>query len=195
MNSIIKNRLFFAKKLQEEIDKWEKTIGFSAPEESDLPSTIRYNSHLQFKINEALEQISGELSYSYIQIYKDLQDSERVSWSGTAHEIREVLTNLLRLLAPDEKVTSESWYQQVKNTSGPTQKHRVKYILLNRSAGSKERAVVKQVTKLDEMIEDLVRSTYKRASDAAHRHKTKSEVSRILRYFETFAIDLLNIEI
>lgn len=105
MNSIIKNRLFFAKKLQEEIDKWEKTIGFSAPEESDLPSTIRYNSHLQFKINEALEQISGELSYSYIQIYKDLQDSERVSWSGTAHEIREVLTNLLRLLAPDEKVT------------------------------------------------------------------------------------------
>ncbi|MFZ2169953.1 MAG: hypothetical protein WAW61_10000 [Methylococcaceae bacterium] len=60
-------------------------------------------------------------------------------------------------------------------------------------AGSKEREVVEQVVKLESMIEDLVRSTYARASDAAHRFKPKTEVVRVLRYFEAFAYDLLNL--
>lgn len=44
------------------------------------------------------------------------------------------------------------------------------------------------------MIENIVKATYDRASDAAHRFKGKREVSRIFRYFNTFAIDLLDID-
>lgn len=195
MIKISKQALALSKTIQTEINRWEELAAGRSVRSSDILRNQQYNSHLQFKINEALEKISKDLSDSYIQIYNDLQDPNRVSWAGTAHEIREILTNLLRLLAPDAKVIRAPWYKQLKNALGPTQKQRVKYILTKRGAGSKETGVVEQVANLDQMIEDLVRSTYKRASDAAHRYKTKIEVSRILRYFETFSVDLLDINI
>ena len=43
-------------------------------------------------------------------------------------------------------------------------------------------------------IGDLVRATYTRASDAAHRTKDRREVRRIVRYFEAFAHDLLDLD-
>lgn len=147
----------------------------------------------QNDIYNALSGVSENLARSYAQIKEDVKDSNRLSWAGTAHEIREVLATMLRLLAPDGVVSSQSWFKQEPNTSGPTQKQRVHYILLTRGTGSKEREVVEQVVNLESMIEDLVRLTYARASDAAHRFKSRSEVMRILRYFEAFAYDLLSL--
>jgi len=144
-------------------------------------------------IYNALSGISESLAGSYAQVKDDIKDSNRISWAGTAHEIRELLATMLRLLAPDESVRNQTWFKQAPNTSGPTQKQRVHYILLAHGAGSKERQVVEKVINLQNMIEDLVRLTYARASDAAHRFKPRSEVLRILRYFEAFAYDLLNL--
>jgi len=195
MNENFIKLLSFAKKIQAEIYDWENQFSDKVIPPENKSTSPKYNPNQQYKINEALRKLSVELSNSYIQIYNDLKDNNRISWAGTAHEIREILTNLLRLLAPDDELIKEPWYKQMENSSGPTQKQRVKYILTKRGAGSKERGVVDKVTALDKMIEELVRSTYERASDAAHRYKSKSEVSRILRYFETFAVDLLDIDI
>lgn len=145
-------------------------------------------------IYRALANLSEPLAKSYAQVKTDLQDSSRLSWSGTAHEIREVLATMLRLMAPDALVTARSWYRQEPNTCGPTQKQRVRYILEQHGAGSKEREVVEQVTSLEDRIGSLVRATYSRASDAAHRSKNRKEVSRIVNYFEAFAHDLLNLD-
>ena len=121
-----------------------------------------------------------------------IQKPDRLSWAGTAHEIREILATLLRLLAPDEDVICKDWYEQDPNTSGPTQKQRVRLILESNAANSNDRKMIEQVIDLDTMIGNLVRFTYSRASDAAHRFKSRWEVLRILRYFEAFAYDLLN---
>jgi hypothetical protein len=145
-------------------------------------------------IYDALRALSQPLADSYQQLKVDLEDEDRISWAGTAHEIREVLRRLLALLAPDEKVSSQPWYVQDRNTSGPTQKQRVRYILSLQGAGSKETELAEQVVSLEDMIGDLVRSTYSRASDAAHRGKNRKEARRILRYFEAFAHDLLNLD-
>ncbi len=147
----------------------------------------------QDEIYDALMSVSDSLARSYAQIKVDIKDNSRISWAGTAHEIREVLATLLRLLAPDDILRSESWFKQEPETSGPTQKQRVHYILLKNGAGSKERQVVEQVVNLETLIEDLVRLTYARASDAAHRFKPRSEVAKLLRYFEAFAYDLLDL--
>ena len=144
-------------------------------------------------IHEALMKISPELANSYLQVIFDLQKTDRISWAGTAHEIREVLATLLRELGPDVEVSKQSWYKQNPETTGPTQKQRVKYIVQKNKSGSKEKDVIGQIDILDERIAILVRSTYNRASDAAHRFKPKQEVTRILKYFEAFALDLLNL--
>lgn len=145
------------------------------------------------EIFKALLNLSESLSNSYLQVKTDLEDKSRISWAGTAHEIREVITSLLRVLAPDEKVNSQNWYRQEGNTSGPTQKQRVRFILQENGASSKEKEVVESVSKMEDMIADIVRATYSRASDAAHRYKTHKEVSRIVKYFDVFACDLLDL--
>jgi hypothetical protein len=146
------------------------------------------------EIFKALLYISEPLAKSYLQVKIDLEDESRSSWAGTAHEIREVLATLLRTLAPDEKVILQVWYRQEEKASGPTQKQRVHYILQENGAGSKEKEVVELATKLEEMIGDMVRATYSRASDAAHRFKPRKEVVRIVKYFDAFANDLLDLE-
>ncbi|MCB8945512.1 MAG: hypothetical protein H6658_17315 [Ardenticatenaceae bacterium] len=156
--------------------------------QSQVEDQLRFN-----KIYQALLAISDDLANSYMQAKTDLDNDSRFSWAGSAHEIRQVLASMLWLLAPDSEVCSQSWYKKTPDTSGPTQKQRVRYILQMRNGGSKEREVLDHVTSLEKMIEDLVRSTYARASDAAHRFKAKDEVSRIMRYFEAFAFDLLNL--
>ncbi len=145
-------------------------------------------------IYEALAKISETLADSYLQVKRDIQDEARLTWAGTAHEIRQIIASLLEILAPDAEVISQRFYKQDPHTSGPTQKQRTHYILQIYNAGSKERAVVEQIANLDVWIEDLVRATYSRASDAAHRYKERREVLRILGYFEAFSQDLLNIE-
>lgn len=142
----------------------------------------------------ALTTLSAPLAESYAQIKIDLATETRMSWAGTAHEVREVLRGILEILAPDDLVAKEPWFVQDKNTSGPTQKQRVKYVLRQQRAGANETKVAEQALKLEDMIGEVVRSTYSRASDAAHRRKNRREVARIVNYFEAFAHDLLDIE-
>jgi hypothetical protein len=198
MNKLVKRALTVAHDIQSEVDLWEAfavTDATKGEARTARPiQRVAPEGRLdRGDIYDALLQISEPLANSYAQAKEDLEDTNRLSWAGTAHEIREVLSTMLRLLAPDDSVKSRSWYKQEPNTSGPTHKQRVRYILQERNAGSKELKVTEKISLLDEMIEELVRDTYSRASDAAHRYKPRDEVKRIVDYFEVFAKDLLNL--
>jgi len=152
----------------------------------------------QSKVYEELVKISETLAIAYNQVVNDLSDSKRISFAGTAHELRQVLSSLLIILAPDSEVEQMRWFVQNSDTKGPTQKQKVRYILETNRMGTKESEVIEKIDTLDEMLkeftEDIVRSTYGRASDAAHRFKSRSEASNIHRYFIAFAFDILGIE-
>jgi predicted pPIWI-associating nuclease len=145
-------------------------------------------------IYDALRLKSEALANSYAQVKIDVKHKERLSWAGTAHEVREILTQMLRLLAPDLEVINRPWYKQSQDTKGPTQSQRARYILEANGMGSKQIEVGRQVDVLEKQIGDLIRATYSRASDAAHRFKGRTEVARLLRYFDAFACDLLSIK-
>lgn len=73
-------------------------------------------------------------------------------------------------------------------------KQKVTYIMRKQNAGSKIKEVVEKVTEFEEaFVSSVVRGFYGRASDAAHRLKDKRETQRLLKYFEAFAYDLLDI--
>lgn len=71
-------------------------------EDNQLPSAELQSYNLN--IFQALDLISTSLGNSYSQIQIDLEDESRVSWAGTAHEIREILATMLRQLAPDSAI-------------------------------------------------------------------------------------------
>ncbi|MDB5185854.1 MAG: hypothetical protein JWL85_377 [Candidatus Saccharibacteria bacterium] len=163
-------------------------------EMSKVPAAkVGRSFYLNTKIHEALMLMPEHISNSYIQIVSDFEDETRVSWAGTAHEIRELLRHILEHLAPDNKVTQAAWYVQQKDTSGPTQKQKVRYILSQTKGDSKQQKVAQDIDIIDAKVGDLVRDVYGRASDAAHRSKNKTEAFKILRYFEAFAYDLLDL--
>lgn len=145
------------------------------------------------KISAALKKIAEPLANSYLQIIADFEDETRLSWAGTAHEIRELLRKILEQLAPAQDVEVQAWYKQESGISGPTQKQRVKHILTNQGGDSKQQKVAQDIELIEDKIGILVRDVYGRASDAAHRSKSKAEAFKILRYFEAFAYDLLDI--
>lgn len=142
---------------------------------------------------DALFKISDAMGNSYLQITADFQDESRLTWDGTAHAIRELLRKLLEHLAPNDQVLTQVWYKQETGTAGPTQKQRVRYILEQHKSDSKRKQVVANIDMIDTMIGSLIRDVYGRASDAAHRSKDKTEAYRVLRYFDAFAHDLLNL--
>jgi hypothetical protein len=155
--------------------------------------TANQHPHPRQDIYDSLAAIEQRLADGYAQAYADLADPSRVSWAGTAHEIRELLATCLRLLAPDNAVKQKPWYEPESQDGRPTQKQRVRFILESHHAGSHEREVTEQVDLIEERVGNLARSTYGRASDAAHRGKRRSEARRILNYFEAFAHDLLDL--
>jgi len=144
------------------------------------------------EIEVALGKLSQPLALSYAQARADLE-GDRITWVSIAHEIREVLRQMLDILAPDTKVMQQNGYKQEPNTKGPTQKQRAVYILRQRGAGSSEEDMIKKIDLVEELISGLVRDTYTRASVAAHGQKDRKEAQRLLKYFDAFAHDLLNL--
>lgn len=149
---------------------------------------------LSTQIHQALSGVSLSLAGSYAQVKSDLQDTDRTSWAGTAHEIREILRGILELLAPDTELTTQPGFQLEKGATSPTQKQKVVHILRKHNAGSKEEEVAKQAIFIEDRVGNLVRAMYSRASNAAHTSRDRKEVIRILNYFEAVAHDLLNID-
>jgi hypothetical protein len=161
------------------------------PDYKTVPNAGRKSYYLNQEILNALRSISDSLANSYFQITRDFDDENRISWAGTAHEIRELLRKILEYLAPTKAVITQPWYQKLPSVSGPTQKQRVRYILSLKNGDSKQQKVVQDIDIINDKIGELVRDVYGRASDAAHRSKSKTEAFKILRYFEAFAYDLL----
>ncbi len=152
------------------------------------------NLYMDEPILQALRDVSDAMADSYLQITADFQDEDRLNWDGTAHTIRELLRKILEQFAPADEVLKQKWYKQEADTSGPTQKQKVRYILEQNNSDSKQKQVVNNIDIIDSLVGSLVRDVYGRASDAAHRSKDKTEAYKILRYFHAFAYDLLNLK-
>lgn len=164
-------------------------------EEATHPAQqLANHGSLRQDVYDGLAKVSQRLADGYAQAYVDLENETRISYAGTAHEIREVLATLLRELAPNDEVKADPNYKPEPNTTGPTQKQRVLYILRKHRAGSKAREVAEEAAEMENWIGNVARATYSRGSDAAHRGMNRTEVVRIMHYFEALARDLLNLD-
>lgn len=142
-------------------------------------------------IIERLRRLSPGLATSYQQIYVDVGGAARLSYRGTANEIREVLRETMDRLAPDEEVMARPWYKHEGDRTQPTQRQKARYILERRSAASAQLAVATEAIRIVENgLSQLAREMYTRTSAAAHTSADIAEIQRVLRYFEALIVDL-----
>ncbi len=133
------------------------------------------------RIVTTLRALLPSAAASYEQALVDLTASNRLSWRGPATDLREALRETLDHLAPDKDVTSSPDYKTEPNTSGPTMKQKVRFILKFRQQPKAVSATTEDATvAIDEAIGSFVRSVYTRSSVSTHTPTEKAEVLRIL---------------
>lgn len=131
---------------------------------------------------------------SYEQALRDLSHGGRVSWRGTATELREVLREVIDQLAPDDKVMGAPGFQLQAGLTKPTQKQKVRFILRARRSSSSAVAVAEaSLETVDEAVATLARSTYQRGSVSTHARTTDNEIRNLKRYVDAILGEILEI--
>lgn len=139
---------------------------------------------------------SQQMGDAYMQICRDVA-SERFTYISVAHGTRELLRQILEMLAPDEVVMVQPWFKQ-EAKEGASHKQRAKYILRQRRAGSNaEERTIEAIETIEERIEEriasLARTTYSGASAKAHTDSDFKEARRQLMYLDAILHDILDI--
>ncbi len=146
---------------------------------------------------EALRNLDEDLERRYLQVLSDIGDQTRISYAGTANELREVVRIVLHAKAPNEKVEKMPWFELERISDKnlpkqPTQAERVRYIL---EARKSSKGAVDQVQEEEQLIDALigrvVRSSYGRINVSVHAIEDRSEIERCLRYVDAFLLDIL----
>ena len=143
------------------------------------------------EIAEILEAHVPSAALSYRQAILDLGDDRRISFRGSALELREALREILDYLAPDSKVTSTPGYAQEKDRNGPTMKQKVRFIMKEKGNQSSSGAPEQAATAFEESIAALTRAVYERSSKATNVGGDRKTVSQLRRYVVTIFHDIL----
>ncbi len=118
----------------------------------------------EMAILKMLDLVVPTTALSYQQVLQDLNDSTRVSYRGTASELREVLRELLDHLAPDDEVMKTGVRLEPAQTK-PTMKQKTVFILKARGMNETQRKTAGDATEaVAGAVGSLARSVYNRGS-------------------------------
>jgi DNA mismatch repair ATPase MutS len=144
-------------------------------------------------ILKTLDQIVPTTALSYQQVLNDVNDSTRVSYRGTASELREVLRELLDHLAPDADVV-KTGISLEHGQKGPTMKQKTVFILKARGVGETQRKTAADAASAVEgAVGSLARSVYNRGSLSTHISTTRTEVLTFKGYADAVLAELLEV--
>lgn len=151
--------------------------------------------HTDELILNTLQAIVPTAALSYEQAVIDLNiNTGKISYRGTAAELREALRETLDHLAPDSDVTKMSGFKLEHDQTKPTMKQKVRYILRSRNLNDTKRIPAeKSVEAIEEIIGQMARAVYNRASLSTHIQTSKQEVLQIKRYIDIVFHEVLEL--
>lgn len=151
-------------------------------------------SPVESLILDTLRKLIPTAAASYEQALNDLYGSERISYRGTATELREALREVLDHLAPDNDVSKADGFKLEKNTQKPTMKQKARFILRARGVTKNSLSSPQDaVQRIEDSAASLARSTYTRSSISTHVATTRGEVMTMKMYVDTVLSELLQI--
>lgn len=149
-------------------------------------------SETERSILETLASMLPVSAASYEQALRDLSQGGRVSWRGTATELREVLREVMDHLAPEGQVMGATGFQLEDGQTRPTQRQKVRFILRARRSSSAAMTVAESsLVTVDEAVAALARSTYQRGSASTHSRASDTEIRNLKRYVDALLGELL----
>lgn len=167
----------------------EQVISFSSTRSEG--ATV---SRIESLILDTLQKLVPSAGMSYEQALKDLYGNARISYRGTATELRECLRETLDHLAPNEEVIKSEGFKLEKNTERPTMKQKARFILKARGVNKNSLSSPQDAIKIIEnSTASLARSAYTRSSISTHTATEREEVMAIKMYVDSVLAELLQI--
>lgn len=154
------------------------------------------SSDTERKIIKTLQELIPSTALSYQQVLLDISDAKRVSYRGTATELREILRETLDHLAPDIEVQKSENFKFEKDRNKPTMRQKAHFILKFRGQAEKSIEVPgKSIQVVEESVSSLVRSTYDRGSIETHTQSglSKPSLLQLKMYVDSVLCELLEI--
>lgn len=149
---------------------------------------------VESRILATLTNLIPTAALSYEQAFRDLHATDRVSYRGTANELRECLRETVDRLAPDDVVSAVPGFRYESGRTKPTQKQKVRHILRSRNASQTARKAPEDAVELIEALTgDLARSSYERSSLSTHVATTQREVRQLKMYVDSVLAELLQV--
>ena len=150
-------------------------------------------SDFELRLLETLEGLVPRSALSYRQAIQDIEDNSRVSYRGTANELRAVLWDVLERLAPDEIVIKAEGFEFEKGRDAPTQKQKARFILRSRLGSSARKTPEITIDLIEERVGALSRAVYDRSSVSTHVATSRAELVQVKMYLDTLLSELLEV--
>lgn len=151
-------------------------------------------SKIESLILDTLQKLVPSARMSYEQALADLYGNARISYRGTATELRECLRETLDHLAPNEEVIKSEGFKLEKNTERPTMKQKARFILKARGVNKNSLSSPQDAIKIiEESAASLARSVYTRSSISTHTVTAREEVMAMKMYVDSVLAELLQI--
>jgi hypothetical protein len=149
---------------------------------------------IETQILATLRRLLPSAALSYEQALLDLRGGPRLSYRGTAVELREALRETLDHLAPDADVMRAPGFKLEKDASRPTMKQKAAFILKARGAVSGAISTPKDaIQRVEDASASLARSVYTRGSVSTHVATTREEVLTMKPYVDGVLAELLQV--
>jgi Predicted pPIWI-associating nuclease len=149
---------------------------------------------METQILATLRRLLPSAALSYEQALRDLRGAPRLSYRGTAVELRETLREVLDHLAPDADVMRSPGFKSEKDAARPTMKQKAHFILKARGAASGAISTPKDaIQRVEDASASLARSVYTRGSVSTHVATTREEVLTMKPYVDGVLAELLQV--
>jgi hypothetical protein len=151
-------------------------------------------SGAEAQILVTLRKLLPSAALSYEQALHDLRGAPRLSYRGTAVELRETLREVLDHLAPDADVMRSPGFKPEKDATRPTMKQKAQFILKARGLASGALATPRDaIQRVEDATASLARSVYSRGSVSTHVATTREEVLAMKPYVDGVLAELLQL--
>jgi hypothetical protein len=131
------------------------------------------------KAQTLLKEVDQRISEEYDEVWRIRMDENRKTRCILAsHLMREIISELLQNLAPDEKVMVQEWYVKETLNGRPSQKQRTRYAIIGESKDIFEENIEPILT-----LAQNLRNRYETLNKIAHTRKDEDE--EMLRLLDT----------
>lgn len=149
---------------------------------------------VETQILTTLRKLLPSAALSYEQALRDLRGPPRLSYRGSAVELRETLREVLDHLAPDDDVMRSPGFKLEKDTTRPTMRQKAQFILKARGVASGALATPRDaIQRVEDASASLARSVYTRGSMSTHVATTREEVLTMKPYVDGVLAELLQV--